>query len=338
MQEIPNQSNVTKDSVEKLENIGGAKEQLLSLLDSESYADRYAHVETFKEREEIDSIEVEAAKEARKEMKMLISESAANLLGVSLEEGQRMGKDWGQAMNSVSSLEYEGETFEITKASSEELLERIGNNIRGQSHFRTKLKLAEEGLTIRHSEATDRISNMKDSLFNLDDEQDLQTVFDSWGQAPDENGERGEDDKGYNSGVVHYFQYRASEEKASRFKREKVEFSIDGFKQKTLDYIDAITDPSQESVVSSYLFSDEGGSRRMVTLTEENEIIVAFANPEEDLKVVTVFSQKNEKLALKQFKSIVDKEVSMETGSDQRLNKLGDGRKLDWSKEIEETA
>ena len=330
MNEMPN--NSSKESVEKLENIGGAKEQLTSLLENEQYIEGFAHIETSNERGVIETIEVEAAKEARKEMKLLVSQVAAESLGVTVEEGQRMGKDWGMAMNSVTSLEYQGETYELEKASNNDLLESIGKSIRQQPQFQAKLEEAEDQLTVRHSAAIDQITEMRTELLNSEEDQSLDSAFDAWGQAPDENGNKGKDGSGFNSGIIHYFQYRANEQKATRFKRDKVTFGINGFKQKTLDYVDAITDPEQESVISASIFSDEVGARRMVSLTDENEIIVAFANPNEELKIVTVFSQKNQKLGLKQYKSIVDKEVTMEVGADERLNKLGEGRKLDWEK------
>jgi hypothetical protein len=335
MKEIPSLVNNSETEYkESNENTENAVEQLLNLLSDEKYAEGYAAIETLNERGAIDSLEVNAAKEARNELKNLISEAAAESLGVSVEDGQRLGREWGQAMNSVTTIEFEGQSYDIEKGSSELLLDELGHRVRQKPDFQNSLQEAESILTIKHSQAVDNILSMKEQLLSGEDNSDLQAALDAWGQAPDENGERGNDGLGFNSGVVHYFQYRASESKSSRFNREETTFGLDGFKQKTLDYVDVLTDPSQQCVRSSHIFSDNVGARRMVSLTEDNEIIVAFANPGEELKIVTVFSQKNEKAAIKQFNSIVDKEISMNVSSDERLNKLGEGRKLDWSKEF----
>lgn len=143
----------------------------------------------------------------------------------------------------------------------------------------------------------------------------------SWGRSPDLGGDRGLDSTGYNAGVVHYFEYRLIPDKSRRY-TETEPLTIQGF----IDYTDRITaliqDPrsGNPGVNRSALIEDNQGRGRLLLLTRDDQLVVAFRHSKRDImRIISVVGNEREGRFVKR----VEDELNDNPETDTRLNRLG---------------
>lgn len=298
-------------------NINPDVKQLESLVCSPDFEVSFLSTQTKKERSAVDEISMELKKKVEEILKPLIETEAIKSLGVStLEEARKLGKQWGDALRLVQKITIEKAGIEtqvdIQEARQEKEKELFEG---GYKDKMSEAKISLEQATVLQKQIVD---NLKNEI--KEPNRSLLEALNSWGVSPNVKGESGSDNKGFNSGVVHYFEYRTSEEKNSRFKPEE-EMTLDGFRKYTekikslLDNPNPVTNPEIED---SRLLEDETGQRRLFIVTKNKELVVAFERDGQPMKIISIFPGQG----IDKLNKAVEDELHPQPNAKTRLNKL----------------
>jgi hypothetical protein len=178
--------------------------------------------------------------------------------------------------------------------------------------------------------AKGEVEKLRAELDKYDTNPELKTkliaALDVWGRTRNASGQEGEDRQGFHAGVVHYFEYRASESKTKRYlggehKRPSIEDFIkfsEGLK-KLIDNPDPLQNPL---VTHAARIGDEMGQSRLRVLTQDHFLVVGFQKAGDRTRVLTAVSN----ISGSKFQEYVDTELNMKSYQDTRFNKLGNGR------------
>lgn len=165
------------------------------------------------------------------------------------------------------------------------LTSREHENILAQTEIHRLERIA----LLKQKVAQGEVDRLLQSLERAQHYPPLQKALDAWGQAPDAAGDMGPNKHGYNSGIVHYFSYRAYSDKYGRCKHWPM--SVDGFVEFSQSLAALLERPRAEdnpNIDQSAIFTDEHAQRRLLVLTKNRTFINAFAKPGEPFKVITV--------------------------------------------------
>ena len=159
------------------------------------------------------------------------------------------------------------------------------------------------------------------------DDPTLWEAFGVWGQSPNASCGRGPEGKGYNAGVVHYFEYRAVGRNKARRLNNFGDLNIQGFIDFSL-YLQSLVDQPDSrintAVGKSAQIRDEQGQRRLFLLTQGNWLVVGFQRLGDRMRIISAgIEEKPER-----FDKRVREEVESLPEKDTRLNRLGHGRVL----------
>jgi hypothetical protein len=184
------------------------------------------------------------------------------------------------------------------------------------------------GRRVQESDATSEIDQIKRDLETRREDPLFLEALDVWGRSPNAAGEIGEDGQGFHSGVIHYFEYRSHPGKTGRYiGTEQERPSIQGF----IDFstqLKALTEtpyPStNRNIDSSALIADDEGNRRLLLLTNEGFLIVGFQKANDRMRIITAGEGKG-------LIGHAAHELATTPDMDERLNRLGEGRKLVWA-------
>src|SRR5579872_2998077 len=99
------------------------------------------------------------------------------------------------------------------------------------SDFRAKyISVQMRARRIGEDEAMRELGQLASDLIIYRDRPEFQAALDVWGRSRNMKEDRGEDDRGYHAGIVHYFEYRAGSGKTKRYLEGEYERpSIQGF-------------------------------------------------------------------------------------------------------------
>jgi len=142
-----------------------------------------------------------------------------------------------------------------------------------------------------------------------------------WGRSRNVRGEYGPDQKGFNAGVVHYFEYRAHVGKNKKRFKPEYTFSVGGFIAHTKQYKSFLenSNPTTNSQIeTARLLEDSKGNRRLYILTKEKEFIVGFERVGEGMKILSVFLEQN----TQKLNKATDDELNSTEKARTRFNRL----------------
>ncbi|MBT7736452.1 hypothetical protein HN709_02085, partial [Candidatus Peregrinibacteria bacterium] len=304
------------------------------LLGSAEYRDGVIRLRTAGEREAISAVKAGVETAAKKRLNELKSASAMAALGeTDIKTAQRRGKEWGMALKAVSevSLDVDGEVKTVSVGEALNVLTAEGMK-----------EKAEEIATLESSlvDAEVRVNALLDGIAaDLEvrkDDPEFQAALAVWGNSPDSKGGRGVDEKGFHAGIIHYFEYRASKEKAGRYKREADgAFGIDGFIEHSKD-LEAYVQPgadlkSMPEVQNFARLTDENGRERLLLSTDRFTISAFKWEDQDSLGIITVLPNSNpdpKGKNAKRFEKMLMAEIKNTSNDKGYLNHLGEERRL----------
>ncbi|HEY4494150.1 MAG TPA: hypothetical protein VJB95_01840 [Candidatus Paceibacterota bacterium] len=158
-----------------------------------------------------------------------------------------------------------------------------------------KLTEAEEAIARATAFQTQKLNQLKEELKHPNPK--LVEALNAWGRSRNLKKESGPERKGFNAGIVHYFEYRTHLRKNKKRYKTEHTVSIDGFIIYTERYSsfiknqNPITNPEIET---ARLFEDPNGNRRLYVLTKEKEFVVGFQRAGQEMKILSVYLGQNE--------------------------------------------
>ena len=154
---------------------------------------------------------------------------------------------------------------------------------------------------------------------------ELIAALDVWGQSPNLAKSRGEDLKGFNAGVVHYFEYRSSLKEAGRYREGSgYDFSINGFIRFSQKISEIVSNPDVCTELRAYsLFKDPEAQERLILCTQDL-FIVSVKYTGQKHRVITAIPDPELKRLGKNYTSVVAGEPTRSG----RLNEIGLPREL----------
>ncbi|OGI57206.1 hypothetical protein A3B85_01600 [Candidatus Nomurabacteria bacterium RIFCSPHIGHO2_02_FULL_37_13] len=195
---------------------------------------------------------------------------------------------------------------------------KLLNSTKKRDH-ETKLAEANRSLLQATEIQTQNLNQLKEELEQPTPE--LVEALNVWGRSRNVRGEYGSDQKGFNAGVVHYFEYRAHVGKnKKRFKPENT-LSIESFIDYTKKYQSFLENPNPATnpqIKTTRLLEDLKGNRRLYILTKEKEFIVGFERTGEGMKILSVFLEQN----TQKLNKVADDELNSTEKSQTRFNRL----------------
>ena len=292
-------------------------EQLQKLVSSQDFEKQFLETQTKNETAQRDAVLGELKKNVDSKLKPLIEAQALQTLGVSnIDEGRKMGKKWGEALKAVQQVPIEISGVE-TMVDMQTATNLVEDQLKDQG-FLQKLSEAEEQLVNSTNSKKEILGKLR-----LEIQQPtpaLMEALDTWGVSPDVKGDFGSDGKGFNAGVIHYFQYRASAEKNSRYKQSET-MDVEGFAEyskKIKTFLENPNPASNTEVEGARVLEDENGQRRLLIVTKDKELIVAFQRAGEAMKIISVFPGQG----LDKLNKSAEEELNPDPNAKKRLNQL----------------
>lgn len=316
--------NTGMKSVESASDFERSITQLDTLFADKNFIKGYVDVSASEQRKEFERLLEQPAKSAKEKLKNLIDEEAARQLGdPDVAAAKKRGQEFGMAKKSVQRINYGGVDYGLNEEGTTDLLRVLAaEHPVPQSEF----DQAEAKVEQAETEAEAKLIELKNSL-EVVDKNRLASALGIWGNSADSKGSFGDDETGFNAGMIHYFEYRSDETKSGRFKKTGQDFTLEGFMDES-ERLEQIVEnyETSEHVLKYTLIGDELGQERLFIITDNEECIVAFRRPGEVMKVVSVIPGSNQ---IKQFEKKVENEIQGVNNSERaRLNELGDSRTL----------
>ena len=310
----------------------GIKE-MHDLLTKPTFREGFLQVQTDKERKAIELFDKGIADQAKRSARDRCAEEAARRLGLPIADAQNKGEEWGAKLREVAE-EIVGEQVldngavrKIKRINAES--QKIQKDLESSDEYIAKkaLLLSELNLATRQQEAV--MEKLAADVKARQNDPKVAEALDVWGQSPDSTGSKGVDQKGFNSGVVHYFEYRSRGDKNGRYQfSETTPVSLDGFINYSLKLEDLIDNPrpgTNPEVASSSKVVDELGQERLYLLTKSGNLIVAFKSFVQGggMRVITDIPGQTQKDLAKR----TNEELAGSRESLSRLNVLGQKRR-----------
>ena len=164
------------------------------------------------------------------------------------------------------------------------------------------------------------LSGLSDDLERRRSDPELIAAFDAWGGCPNHAGDRGIDGQGFNAGVIHYFEYRAFQDKQGRSQEP---MTLDGFIKWSKELFDLVKHPDSSKVQKTARMEDSSGKQALYILAKDGRFIISYFIPGKEPYMVTVIPGQKES----EMQRRVDSEISTPVPEKQakRLNYLGGG-------------
>ncbi len=304
------QDNVAEQEVETDPQL----QQLNDLLDSPDFETQFLFTQTKGEADQKDAAVTEFRKAVDFQLKPLVEMEAAKSLNIpSIEEARKQGKKWGEALRAVQEVTLPQAQTSVSVGEARQAFEGIL-----KKDFSGKIEKAEEDLKQAVEAKKQILGRLREEV--KEPNREFAEALRTWGLSPNVKGEFGPDGKGFNAGIIHYFEYRASVEKNSRFRPED-ELSAEGFINYTKNIKNFLDNPdpaSNPGVQTARLLEDQNGQRRLFVLTKYHELVVAFQRPHEPMRIISIFPGQG----LDRLSKAVEDEQNQNTKTKTRLNKL----------------
>lgn len=256
--------------------------ELHDLLTNQTWQERFVIVQTIPQQEAIDSRQKEITQLAKKSAGVRLREEISTP-GPKEFRGER----YQQLFEEEKQKELTGATDQI-----QDLTEKL-NTARQENILAAKTLIQE--VEIRK------------------DDPKLITALEVWGRSPNHANERGVDGRGLNAGVIHFFEYRAFQDKSGH-NRESL--SLDNFITRSQALAALMTNPHHAATLE-----DENGKQAFTLLTASGELIIAYKEANQpSFTIVTVIPGQNESALQRRIKEEIETPVEKKS---KRLNYLG---------------
>src|SRR3990172_8510657 len=256
--------------------------ELLKVVTSPDFRTGYIQTQTAQARTELDEIPKGFKKAAGLKATVVKERLAAEKMGKPLEEAVKDARNFRIMMDEVSREQVD--------------------------------QTSPDGTTLQKSRG---LVLFEQSLEEVEsDPQTLKRTEEAETKLKAEEGEKG---GGFNSGIIHYFEYRANPEKNGRYKNQSP-MSVDGFIGYTDRLMRQIENPTGDDILGARYLKDSDGQERLLLVNSIHELIIGFKRKDEDkLKIVTVVPGQDENSLEKRVKD------EMAPGNDKgRFNALGE--------------
>ena len=296
--------------------------ELLKVVTSPDFRTGYIQTQTAQARTELDEIPKGFKKAAGLKATVVKERLAAEKMGKPLEEAVKDARNFRIMMDEVSREQVDQTSPDGTtlqKSRGLVLFEQSLEEVESDPQTLKRTEEAETKLKAEETRAGEELTKVIEEVRSRFADKLLIAALASWGKAPNSAGEKGEKGGGFNSGIIHYFEYRANPEKNGRYKNHPP-MSVDGFIGYTDRLMRQIENPTGDDILGARYLKDSDGQERLFLVNSRHELIIGFKRKDEDkLKIVTVVPGQDENSLEKRVKD------EMAPGNDKgRLNALGE--------------
>lgn len=234
-----------------------------------------------------------------------------------------------QLAREESIVTYQNQTFDIRRPRDVITLRQAV--IEKYSYYQNRYDAVNQRAEAIRTQSHNTASRLLNDLAALSDAKPLLAALELWGRSRNSYGDTN-NESGYHAGVIHYFEYRSVSEKNKRFYGNKFEScSLQHFIDVSESFRPFIRSSPQEAarLAHSYVaISDESGRSRVFIRTD-SALLVAFQHSEQPLRLLSFIPNKPGWEQREDTAHRIEKELSSE-GNDNRFNRLGTGRKLEF--------
>lgn len=299
--------------------------ELIDLVCSPKYRSRFAQVRYAASKHELSAIK-------KKVEKRLFRPLILAQLGINPSDYQSfensLKKSVQDRCHHVSTVSYQGSGFSLKSEADRMALRQllIANNPKLHNLF----SQAENAFEEARNTALEQLRSFYYELGQFTDLERLISALDVWGQARNSQKETNSG-YGYNAGVIHYFEYRASANKNRRFKSDSFkEFSLNNFMELSETFAKLLTgQPSNRTLVSRFDIADSEGRARVFIKTDK-ELLVGFKHINQRLKLLSFIPNKPGWEGERRDEALVERELNP-SEEETRFNRLGANRRLVYS-------
>jgi hypothetical protein len=328
----PHENGMTLESQEYNPEAAVEKgiQELVAILHDSSFIADYVRTKTDSAQKALDEANAEYLLYIKKQIKEYIAVAAADIMGTTVEEGRKRGKEWGQALAQITKITVDGEVYPVVKQSCLTLEARLFAEV--HEEFTPAIIAAEEALRELAVGHTQTIAEISAEVDARKEDPIFRNALAVWGRSPNAAGDWGSDQTGFHAGVIHYFEYRRDAAKAGRYSREESPFGVDGFitySEPLQDTLSQYTTPEAlPSIQALTRIQDEAGQERLILFTnptdatKEGDLIVAFQRVGEPMLVISAVSRNK-----KRYDKYVQDELNPPPGK-KKLNDLGAERTI----------
>ena len=304
--------------------------ELDNLFENQQYRDNVVGLGVSAEKSALQIAQNKPKTEAQMILRGLVEQAAAELLGIQdIAEAKKLGKGWGDALKKVEKVSYEGVDYPVVQMGSREFEGVVSKAL--EPKYQEEVTVAQTSLEDAKVRESDRFSTIQSDISIKSEDPTFLKTMSVWGRSPNSAGEWGPDEKGFNAGVTHYFEYRQNSEKAGRFKRDKTPFGVSGFVEYSKNLHQVVVDynpATNPQVISSAKIDDGTGQERLIALLKGDDekscnLVIAFKRIGEPMRVISVIPSEQ-----KQFEKAVQNELTPKPDAKKRLNDLGPDRNL----------
>ena len=254
-------------------------ERTIQLLGSTAFADRFLKVCIEPAQKKISKIELAATEQAGGLTNNEVRELAAQWLGMTVHLAKKglPHQDWILFIKEAEEKKVPGFTGDLTL--KEYLRDYHIRKIRASYEYRRDILEAERESDLLRSEGEEWLKNLVPELEARSHDPELTAALEAWSTSPDSTRDRAHDHKGYNAGLLHFFEYRGAQKKRARFDLIEEPPTVDGFiafTNRLIDILEHRYDPDIPQQVA--IFEDSVGNQRTYIFLpgEKGEFIVAF--------------------------------------------------------------
>jgi hypothetical protein len=279
-------------------------QELVTLLRNEVFQQGFVDVQTQPQKEVKRQIQEQTKEKVKVLVNTEIVSEAARRLGTTVEEGMKRGKEWGETIKGIKSdVIREEEQVDGSKKSIvfwEEVNTRIKKQVEEDPRYIQDLIQAEQAIVQAEIKQKEILSKLIQEAETRSKDPELLAALEVWGRSPNSKGNFGNNNRGYNAGIIHFFEYRSDINKNGRYKYSKIPITIEGFieySNKLKEVISNIDPDQNPDVKASALLRDASGQIRLFILSAERDKIVGFRRENETglPRIVTVIPGQDEK-------------------------------------------
>ena len=252
--------------------------ELLNLLNDDDYRANYLGAASKAQSKQLNEYEKKISGKIRRNyIQPAVNEKALAALvaegkideGSNVKAAQKLGREWGEALANVRSITItlNGENVKVDPRSfaehEDDLREQL---LKDNPDLQQEVDAAIGALETARENAQSELEKLKRDLTDRLNDTELQEAMTVWGQAPNLAKSRGQYGKGFHAGVVHYFEYRASNAESGRYRDgEGYDFSLDHFIDFSKRLKDLVNNPGTYAGTESYaIFEDDKGAQRLM--------------------------------------------------------------------------
>jgi hypothetical protein len=251
-------------------------EYTLTHLASPEVFERYISTQTRAERAELEQVTTSLNARAGKLAKLGLQVICASLIGESFATARKLGKNWSRYVSFAGKVVLQPDTGITLR---DELNSHYANEVKFSESYTGDLARARSRLERAYNAAALPWQMLIDELKQRKDDPEFLEAAHAWANSWDSQRSTGPDGTFFNSGLIHFFEYRSDKVKGKRFRMIKEPMTVDGFiafTRNAQEEIDAIFKPTTDPGHLKALLIDEEGNYRYYILQPNGHFIVAF--------------------------------------------------------------